>query len=68
MKRMDSVSHFNSMSQGSSRLSFADAAVMGQIGKSLASVYRDILEEPLPARLASLLRQVDDKLKHEARA
>ncbi len=68
MERMDSVSHFSTAYQSPSRLTFGDALVMGQIGKGLASVYRDVLEEPLPERLASLLKQVDEKLKRESGA
>lgn len=63
MRRMDSVSHFNTGYQTASRMSFGDAVVMGQLAKSLASVYREVLAEPLPERLSSLLKQVDERVK-----
>ncbi len=63
MKRVDSPSYFNAADRTASRLSIADAVVVGQIGKSLASVYSNVLEEPLPERLAVLLKRVDETLR-----
>lgn len=63
MKHIDSVSHFNTGYHTSARPSFGDAVVMRQLVKGLASVYRDVLEEPLPERLSALLRQVGETLQ-----
>ncbi len=63
MKRMDGFSHFNTGYQAFSRASCGEAAVRGQLVKNLAAAYRELLDEPLPKRLSSLLRLVDDKAK-----
>jgi hypothetical protein len=63
MKGIDGHSPFGSAHLGAPHLSIADAVVMGQIGKSLAKVYQDVLHEPLPERLALLLRRVDETLR-----
>ncbi len=63
MKRMDGFSHFNTGYQASSRASCGEAAVRGQLVKNLAAAYRELLDEPLPERLSSLLRLVDDRAK-----
>lgn len=68
MRRMDSVSHFDPGYYASRHLSFGDAVVMSQFVKSLASVYHDVLEEPLPERLSSLVREVDERLQGDAEA
>ena len=41
---------------------------MGQLGKGLASVYRGLLEEPLPERLSSLLQRVNETTKRRDEA
>lgn len=63
MKRMDGFSHFNTGYQTSSRASYGEAAMRGQLVRNLAAAYRELLDEPLPERLSSLLRLVDDKAK-----
>jgi hypothetical protein len=63
MKNIEGHSPFGSGHHGASHLSVADAIVMGQIGKSLARVYQDVLHEPLPERLALLLKRVDETLR-----
>lgn len=37
--------------------------MIGQLVKNLAPAYRELLEEPLPERLSSLLRLVDDRAR-----
>lgn len=63
MKRMDGFSHFNTGYQTSARASCGEAAMIGQLVKNLAAAYRELLEEPLPERLSSLLRLVDDRAR-----
>jgi hypothetical protein len=41
---------------------------MGQLAKGLASVYRGLLDEPLPERLSSLLQRVDERAKRHDEA
>lgn len=68
MKRMDDYTHFNTGCHSPARAGSAEAVMMGQLAKGLASVYRGLLEEPLPQRLSSLLQRVDEKSKRHDEA
>jgi hypothetical protein len=68
MERMDDYSHFDTGYQSSTRPRSDETVMMGQLAKGLASVYRGLLEEPLPERLSSLLKRVDNKTKRHDEA
>jgi hypothetical protein len=44
------------------RAGFDSAAVRTAIGRALRSLHSDVLNEPLPDRIAELVRQLDQQL------
>jgi hypothetical protein len=45
---------------GGPKNSLSDAELMANIGKGLRAVYMDVLREPLPDKVAALLRKLDE--------
>lgn len=51
----------------SSQRSRTDADLMASVGRNLASVYADVLGQPMPPRIADLIERLADATDHRER-